>query len=175
MSKEQTIKAVQNDIDQGNLGRARDRLHGLISSYPNDIELRVQLADIYSRLQYPAMAGRYWYLEENKTEEMNAAVAEFERSCGKDPLQILLALKFQGSLDAINSSFAKERLLSIQQECKVKYLNYPEFGLKGAAKWKQTIRGKATSAVIPTIFFTILILFMVLAFIGFLTVVSWLW
>jgi len=175
MSKEQTIKAIQSDIDQGNLGRARDRLHGLISSYPNDLELRVQLADIYSRLQHPAMAGRYWYLEENKTEKMIAAVTEFERSCGKDPLQILLALKFQGSLDAINYPFAKERLLSIQQECKDKYLNYPEFGLKGAAKWKQTIRAKAASALIPKIFITILILFVILAFIGLFTVVSWLW
>jgi hypothetical protein len=31
------------------------------------------------------MAGRYWYLEENKTPEMVKACIEFEKSMGNDP------------------------------------------------------------------------------------------
>lgn len=39
------------------------------------------------------MAGRYWYLEENKTSEMVKACNEFEKSMGNDPNRITRNLK----------------------------------------------------------------------------------
>ncbi|MDF2556178.1 MAG: hypothetical protein K0R71_6 [Bacillales bacterium] len=32
---ETTIKKIKNDIENKNLGKARDRLHGLIYTYPD--------------------------------------------------------------------------------------------------------------------------------------------
>jgi len=173
MSKEKTLEAVQDDIAQGNLGRARDRLHGLIAHYPNELTLRTHIAEIYSQLQYPSMAGRYWYLEESKTERMISACAEFERSCGNDPLQILLSLKFKGNIEAITSTFAKEKLQSLQQTCKDKYGIYLEYGSKGAARWKRAVREKVSNVIVSIVIITILGLFVFLAGTGIVTVISW--
>ena len=38
-----TLKRIEEDIENNNLGKARDRLHGLIFTYPNELHLRKQL------------------------------------------------------------------------------------------------------------------------------------
>jgi hypothetical protein len=43
MAIEQTLNRVERDIASGDYGRARDRLHGLIATYPNDLALRRKL------------------------------------------------------------------------------------------------------------------------------------
>ncbi|MFC0187145.1 DUF6584 family protein [Fictibacillus aquaticus] len=88
---------IEHDIANGDLGKARDRLHGLLSTYPNNLKIRRKLGDIYYQLQDPAMAGRYWYLEEEKTPEMTAACEKFERAHGQDPKYMLRALKYNGN------------------------------------------------------------------------------
>ena len=98
MPIEKTLKAIDADIAVGDFGKARDRLHGLLATYPDDLALRRRLGDVYWRLQHPAMADRYWYLEENKTPDMIVACAAFEQSFGNDPFHILLALKFRGDV-----------------------------------------------------------------------------
>lgn len=35
-----TLKRIEEDIENNNLGKARDRLHGLIFTYPNELHLR---------------------------------------------------------------------------------------------------------------------------------------
>jgi hypothetical protein len=67
---EKSLEIVQKDINNGDLGKARDRLHGLISSSPDNLSLRKLLGNIYWQLQMPEMAGRYWYLEAEKDEKM---------------------------------------------------------------------------------------------------------
>ncbi|MBJ7986641.1 DUF6584 family protein [Bacillus cereus] len=93
---EKTLKRIEKDIENNNLGKARDRLHGLIATYPNELALRKKLGDIYFTLQYPEMAGRYWYLEKEKTDVMHAACLQFEQSMGNDSYHIVRALKFKG-------------------------------------------------------------------------------
>lgn len=83
-----TIKKIEEDIKNNDLGKARDRIHGLIFTYPDELELRKKLGDIYFALKYPSMAGRYWYLEKDKTPEMVDACIQFEKSMGNDPNRI---------------------------------------------------------------------------------------
>ena len=120
-----TLAAVERDIENGDLGKARDRLHSLVSSYPGDLSLRRRLAEVYSDLRFPAMAGRYWYLEEAKTPAMAAACAAFERSCGGDPLKILLAIKYRGDLDAIQDTYAGRTLLELRARSKARHPWFP--------------------------------------------------
>jgi hypothetical protein len=47
MSIETTLQNVELDIAAGNYDKARDRLLGLISTYPNELSLRRKLGDIY--------------------------------------------------------------------------------------------------------------------------------
>ena len=70
MPIEETLARIEGEIAAGDLGKARDRLHGLLSTYPADLMLRRKLGDVYWRLQYPEMAGRYWYLVEEKSPQM---------------------------------------------------------------------------------------------------------
>ena len=120
MAKEAALARVEADLRSGDVGKARDRLHTLVHDYPNDVGLRTRLAEVYQRLKFPAMAGRYWYLEASWTAEMEDSIAIFRRSCGDDPLRILSALKFRGDSSQI-PKYARERLGSLQQAVHGKY------------------------------------------------------
>jgi hypothetical protein len=147
MSKEQTLIKVEQDIAGGDLGKARDRLHGLIAAYPDDLSLRSQLGDVYERLQYPAMAGRYWYLVEKKTPDMLAACNQFEQTCGNDSLQILRSLKFRGDPEAIEDEFAAKRLQSLQKRVSSEYGFTVDFNKPGDEKYVPTRKNKFLSAL----------------------------
>jgi len=123
--KEETLQKIERDIASGDLGKARDRLHGLLATYPCDLSLRRRLGDLYALLHEPAMAGRYWYLEESPSPAMEAAWRTFERSCGDDPVQIVRALKFRED-PALLGETARERLLALQEEAHHKgYRSFP--------------------------------------------------
>lgn len=136
MAKQETLRRVEEDIAAGNLGKARDRLHGLVQQYPDDLSLRSRLAEVYWQLRFPAMAGCYWYLEEPTTEAMRQAQAEFERSCGRDPLHILLRLKFRGNVESL-PQYARLQLERLQEECQRKHGRYPAFR-SGGKRWQLT-------------------------------------
>ena len=121
MPKELTLKKVEDDIAKGNLGKARDRLHGLISTYPNVLSLRNKLGQVYSMPKYPSMAGRYWYLEEEKSNEMKEACEIFEKEFSKYPLSIWQALKFRGDVNEIDSDYTQEKLKYLQDKIKKFY------------------------------------------------------
>lgn len=126
---------VDSDIAAGNLGKTRDRLHGLISTHPDDLALRRELGDVYWKLQFPEMAGRYWYLEETKTEDMLSACRLFEKCHGSDPMQILLALKFRGDIARVRGSYAGRVLLELQDRAREKYPNFLDFQAKGLKRF----------------------------------------
>ncbi|MDM5426579.1 DUF6584 family protein [Bacillus mycoides] len=111
-----TLKRIEKDIENNNLGKARDRLHGLIATYPNELALRKKLGDIYFTLQYPEMAGRYWYLEKEKTDVMHAACLQFEKSMGNDSYHIVRALKFKGDRNIITGLHTERPLQPLQKK-----------------------------------------------------------
>jgi hypothetical protein len=137
MAIQQTLEKIEIDIQNSNLGKARDRLHGLLISYPNDLSLRRKLGDISWKLQYPSMAGKYWYLEEEKTPEMKSACEAFEEQMGNDPMQILLALKFRGEIKAIENQYAGQLLLDLHKRSQEKHgkSRYLDFRNKGSEKY----------------------------------------
>ncbi|GKU82933.1 hypothetical protein NCCP28_23290 [Niallia sp. NCCP-28] len=94
-----TLKKLEEDLQKNDLGKARDKLHGLISTYPNELQLRKKLEDIYFELKYRSMAGRYWYLEESKAPEMVRACIQFEKIMGKDSKRIARALRYKGDIE----------------------------------------------------------------------------
>ncbi|WP_282032849.1 DUF6584 family protein [Metabacillus indicus] len=121
-----TLLKIEEDIKKNDLGKARDRLHGLIATYPNELELRRKLGDIYYALKYPSMAGRYWYLEKNKTPEMQHACIEFEKSMGNNPFQIVRAIKFKGDKEIVKDLEFSENFSPVQKKVTEKLLEEPE-------------------------------------------------
>lgn len=118
MSIEETLRKVEADSASGDLGRARDRLHGLISTYADDLSLRARLGAVYWRLGYPAMAGLYWYLEEERSPDMEVACRAFERRHGNSAVGMLAALKYRGDVEALRATCAGRTLLDLQQRAR---------------------------------------------------------
>ncbi|MGE1166443.1 DUF6584 family protein [Peribacillus simplex] len=121
-----TIKKIEEDIEKNDLGKARDRLHGLISTFPNELDLRRKLGDIYFALKYPSMAGRYWYLEKNKSPEMVKACIQFEKSMGNDPIRIGRAIKYKGDSEILKRLQLDQVISPIQNKVKENLLEEPE-------------------------------------------------
>ncbi|GEM_PF-762758 len=165
------LSRVQDDIQRGDLGKARDRLHGLVARYPDDLTLRARLAEVYAELQYPRMAGRYWYLEPEKTPGMLEACRTFEESCGRDALQMLLAIKFRGD-PAVLPTHSREILEGLQRHSVEQHGYYPDLRRRGRERWKPARRLTTADRVVAVLFAAFLIGLVVLAAIGLLAVVS---
>ncbi len=127
MSKQTTLRRVRDDIQRGYLGTARDRLHGLVASYPDDLSLRPRLAEVYWQLRHPGMAGLYWFLDPKRNDDIRTAIAEFERACGGDPWIMLTRLKLRANPDQMPDGFAKEQILQLHDHCLRKYKRVPQF------------------------------------------------
>lgn len=176
MVNQKSLDQIELDIKAGNLGKARDRLHGLIQSYPEDLDLRSRLAEIYWQLQIPEMAGRYWYLIENKDERMTEACSIFEERYKHDPIQMLFAIKFRGDVDAISDSYAGKALVKLHQQAKSKYQWYEDFRQKGRLKYaqphKETPKQKVWWKVIKWVLIGLLLLIPIFTVIGIISVIK---
>lgn len=140
VSKESVLERVDADLERGDYGRARDRLTALIGLYPDDVFLRSRLAEVWWDLHFPAMAGRYWYLEENRTEEVVEAVEAFERSCRGSPAAIWRCLKFKGD-PATLPPFARQRIEDLVEACRKTYGDYPQLK-DGRTVWESSPKQK---------------------------------
>lgn len=171
-----TLEKVKEDFRRGDFGKASARLHGLIGSYPDHLELRKQLGDAYWNLHMPEMAGRYWYLVENKDGPMLAACRLFEQRFRNDPWEILFALKFRGDAEAIKDDFPGRVLDDLQRRASEKYTFYPDFQKNGLSQyWRKKKRGRRHGIRDLILQFGCLIgalLVMALAIIGFFTLIG---
>lgn len=114
MPKEETLKRVEEDIAAGRLGHARIRLVSLIDTYPEDLDLRSRLAEVYLRLDNRREAGRWWYLVPNPTSKQLACIQTFEASCGKQPSIILELLRWPMEQDHLLDASVRDRLASFR-------------------------------------------------------------
>ena len=76
------------------------------------------------------MAGRYWYLEKNKTSEMVKACILFEKSLGNDPFKIAQALKFKGDSGILTRLELNQVISPIHNKVKENLLEQPDDLLK---------------------------------------------
>ena len=106
MALQESLARVSSDVERGDLGKARDRLEGLLAAYPDDLSIRDRLGDIYWRLQYPERAGRHWYLLETTRPEMDAAKQAFESRYGGDAWLMLDAIGYHGGLESLRGTYA---------------------------------------------------------------------
>ncbi len=72
------------------------------------------------------MAGRYWYLEMNKTPEMVKACIQFEKSMGNDPIRVARALKFKGDREILKRLQLDQVISPIQNKVKENLQEEPE-------------------------------------------------
>ncbi|MGW0291039.1 DUF6584 family protein [Streptomyces tuirus] len=108
-----TLARVDADLAAGRVPVARQRLRGLVSSFPTDLTLRRRLAEVYRLYAEPAEAGRWMYLEQNRDE---AETAAFEARYRTAP-QRMRALAWHGPESHAPTTFAREQLAAVRGAC----------------------------------------------------------
>ncbi|MET8859029.1 DUF6584 family protein [Streptomyces sp. NPDC004579] len=108
-----TLARVDADLAAGRVPVARQRLRGLVSSFPNDLTLRRRLAETYRLYGEPAEAGRWMYLESDRD---TAETAAFEARYGT-PEQRMRALAWSGSESLAQTAFARGQLEAVRVAC----------------------------------------------------------
>lgn len=116
VGRHETLETVERDIADGRLGIARDRLHGLVLSFPADVSLRSRLGDVYFKLGYPIDAGRFWFFDEDQTDEKRTAIDLFVRSCNRDTAVILTRLKVRSNPEILSTSAAQQKVNELIEE-----------------------------------------------------------
>jgi hypothetical protein len=113
MSLTDTLARVDADLAAGRVPVARQRLRGLVSSFPDDPVLRRRLAEVYRLYGEPAEAGRWMYLEEDRDADETAAFEARYRT----PQQRMRALAWRGPEAAARSAFATGQLAAVRTAC----------------------------------------------------------
>ncbi|MBK3525103.1 MULTISPECIES: DUF6584 family protein [Streptomyces] len=113
MPLSETLARVDADLAAGRVPLARQRLRGLVSSFPYDLTLRRRLAEVYRLYGDAAEAGRWMYLEEDRDAEETAA---FEARYGS-PAWRMKALAWRGPEALASSVFAERQLVAVRTAC----------------------------------------------------------
>ncbi|GAA2924371.1 DUF6584 family protein [Kitasatospora cinereorecta] len=120
MPLRETLARVDADLAAGRVPVARQRLRGLISSFPHDLSLRRRLAEVYRLYGDAAEAGRWMYLEEDRDADETAA---FETRYGS-PVWRMKALAWHGPEAKAATNFAEGQLVAVRTACAEK-LGHP--------------------------------------------------
>ncbi|MEU3303964.1 DUF6584 family protein [Streptomyces sp. NPDC006678] len=108
-----TLARVDADLTAGRVPVARQRLRGLVSSFPNDLMLRRRLAEVYRLYGEHAEAGRWAYLEEDRdAAETHAFEARYRTA-----QQRMHALAWHGPESLAQTAFAREQLAAVRAAC----------------------------------------------------------
>lgn len=113
MPLRETLARAEAELAAGRIPLARQRLRGLVSSFPHDLTLRRRLAEVYRLYGDAAEAGRWMYLEEDRDADETAA---FEARYGS-PGWRMKALAWQGPETRAATAFAQRQLLAVRTAC----------------------------------------------------------
>ena len=111
MPIDRTLDRVHEDLSAGQVGRARQRLRGLVASFPDRLELRTMLAETYREEGQVVQAGRWSYLDEDADPvEVQAFLAAFP-----DPVQRMRKIRWSDAVDVGTAGpFAAARLTELR-------------------------------------------------------------
>ncbi|WP_411079138.1 DUF6584 family protein [Streptomyces sp. cmx-18-6] len=111
MALNDTLARVDADLAAGRVPVARQRLRGLVSSYPHEPAPRRRLAEVYRLYDDAAEAGRWMYLEEDRSPEETAA---FEERYA-DPVRRMRAVAWLGKESDAATPLAAARLAAVRE------------------------------------------------------------
>jgi hypothetical protein len=152
------LAAIRKAIAAGQLEDAKRMLTGVSLNAPPGGELSKEIGNLYLELGFPAMAGRYWYLLEDKSDQMLAACREFERSVADNPVLIIEAIGWAYS----RSPHITAKLQGLQEKARNLRQDY-QYLVKHKRGWRDRITLLGCSFVAFVVFFVFI---MGLFFIG---------
>ncbi|MFD9218661.1 DUF6584 family protein [Streptomyces sp. NPDC060064] len=169
MTIENTLAKVDTDLAAGRLPVARQRLRGLVSSFPADLSLRVRLADVYRLFGESAQAGRWSYLDAGRSPE---EVAAFEARY-RHPADRMRALAWRGSEAAAETPFARAQLAAIRLAASQSSGKPADWDQAGSGADEPTEPGSVHDSLFGLGCMAGLIVCLALMCLGISTVISW--
>ncbi|MGW0118397.1 DUF6584 family protein [Streptomyces sp. NPDC003327] len=113
MPLKETLARVDADLAAGRVPAARQRLRGLVGSYPWDLTLRRRLGEVYRLYGEPAEAGRWTYLDEDRSPDEAAAFEARYPSARRR----MKALAWRGPEALAATPFAERQLARVRAAC----------------------------------------------------------
>lgn len=172
---EKNVEEIRQKIAAENFDTACVQLHGLIYLFPREIFLREMLAEVYAKLGDEANAGRFWYLVENKTPEMEAACRAFEHKHDNDLLKIfwILIEDFKSEKENVIGTTAETPLRELQEKASEQKIGWKDLPLDFFAEPKilSEKEERETEWFVRGCVLAIVIV-LVLAIVGFFTIVN---
>jgi hypothetical protein len=166
---------VKEELDNGRLWKARDRLLGKIADQPANQDVLGLLGDVFFAMGDLPQAGRYWWLTERDDDRAAAGREAFHERYGKDPYAFVRALPTKLALEAYPDA-VRARLDDFIHEDSLNRLAWasrpltPRAALDGGWEDVQpTWRDRLTS---PEFLGFLLVLILALAAFGLVTLVS---
>lgn len=92
------FERAQQDIREGRLWKARDRLTGLLATFPANQKGLNLLGEVYFRMGDLPEAGRYWYLTDRQGPEVDAALEALAEKHGSST-SLARAIPIRAPLD----------------------------------------------------------------------------
>lgn len=117
MPVEDTLARVEADLASGRVRLARQRVRGLVGQFPDRLDLRDQLAELYRRDGDLAQAGRWGYLHDHPDPK---EVAAFRRAYGDDPVKLMQMLRWRAGEDSAPSPEVRARLRALREEAEMR-------------------------------------------------------
>ncbi|ARF72614.1 hypothetical protein B7C62_10265 [Kitasatospora albolonga] len=111
MALNNTLARVDADLASGRIPVARQRLRGLASSYPHEPAPRRRLAEVFRLYGDTAEAGRWMYLEEDRSPEETAAFEERYAT----PVRRMRAVAWRGTEADAPTPFAAGQLTAVRE------------------------------------------------------------
>lgn len=99
---------------------ARDRLPGLMTAFPADLEIREKLGDVYFQLGYTVDAGRCWYFASDPNEVKAEAVEAFLHSWDFKVEEILRRLKVVDFFEGHDQNLTRDEIVKRVSELREK-------------------------------------------------------
>ena len=174
MNLSEKIAKIETDIQNGLKFKATDRFRNLINHNPNELSLRERLAEIYYESGFLDMAGRYWILTEPKTERIKKCVEIYEKSVNYSGTKILQDIIFRGKKENL-TEYAQNKLNNLELDSKKKTNYIPKFNpiTNKQQRKKKTNNRTLKDKIIEKIFLAVLISIPILAIIGLIKVIGW--
>ncbi|PPK84761.1 hypothetical protein CLV84_3924 [Neolewinella xylanilytica] len=169
------LARIDKDLKRGLVSKAIDRSHGFIRAYPNNLEFRRKLGEIYFQVGRIDKAGLYWLLIEDDDPRIKEAVSLYLESINGSGYKALRDLKFYGEENRLPDG-VKHLLSSLQTKAEKEVGHIPTYGGKkneSPVDKRTTVQKFKDSAFIGAVIL-MLILVVVFLLVGAVTTFRWL-
>lgn len=155
------LQRVEDDLARGHTYAAIQRLSTLVNSDPTDLRLRERLAAVYLQTGNLPQAGRWGYFSEQRDA---AATTAFERAFA-DPQIRLSALRWPHGAEHDAPPQVRDRLAEVRS------VVWQGRSLGSASEWHPTLGNRLGLLAWASVALAV----PVLAVIGLVTVLRWIW